>query len=390
MMQEGNQKHRNALGVYVHVPFCSSTCDFCAFYQERPSKKKIESYFISLEKEMQQVELSRAVDTVFIGGGTPGLLKPDELARLCSLINELGLKESPEWTIELAPNEVTPEKLSTLKEYGTNRISLGVQTFDPELMNELGRKHGPEKVYHAYDMIREKDFASVNLDLIFGMPGQSMQMWEADMKEAVKLKPNHLSTYCLTFEEDTALYYRLAKGDLSIDPEKEATFYELAWEFLPSNGYKQYEISNFAMDGFASIHNLNTWRMNEWIGFGPSACSQFKNKRWKNPSNLEKWSAGVENGFSRNDYEDFSNLSSHTLAEDAILFGLRMNEGINLDQIFDSFGVPAGEFKEVRLFFEKIVAENLAKETDGWITLTLAGRIRADAIAEHLPSARPA
>ena len=389
MMQEGNQKHRNALGVYVHVPFCSSTCDFCAFYQERPSKKKIESYFISLEKEIQQVELSRAVDTVFIGGGTPGLLKPDELASLCSLINELGLKESLEWTIELAPNEVTPEKLSVLKEHGVNRISLGVQTFDPELMNELGRKHGPEKVYKAYDLIREIDFESVNLDLIFGTPGQSLQMWEKDMEKAVKLKPDHLSTYCLTFEEDTALYYRLAKGDLSIDPEKEATFYELAWEFLPRNGYKQYEISNFAMDGFACEHNLNTWRMNEWIGFGPSACSQFKNKRWKNPSNLEKWSAGVENGFSLNDYEDFSNLSPHTLAEDAILFGLRMNQGVNLEQIFDSFGVPATEFKEVRLFFEKIMEENLAKETDGWITLTSTGRIRADAIAEHLPSARP-
>ena len=136
-MQEGNQKHPSTLGMYVHVPFCSSTCDFCAFYQERPSKKRIKSYFLSLKDEMLGHVQGVPFDTVFIGGGTPGLLKPEELDTLCTLIKELGLKKGVEWTIELAPNEVSSEKLSVLKNAGVSRISLGVQTFDAKLMLSL-------------------------------------------------------------------------------------------------------------------------------------------------------------------------------------------------------------------------------------------------------------
>ena len=180
---------------------------------------------------MMHTNLGFPVDTVFIGGGTPGILRPDELDRLCDLINGLGLKKEVEWTIELAPNEVTFDKLSVLKKGGVNRISLGVQTFDEKLMKDLWRRHGPEKVLRAYDLIRETDFKSVNLDLIFGIPNQTLNQWHADMEKAVELKPNHLSTYCLTFEEDTALYYRLANGELVIDPEREAAFYERAWDF---------------------------------------------------------------------------------------------------------------------------------------------------------------
>ena len=173
---------------------------------------------------MMHANLGFPVDTVFIGGGTPGILRPDELDRLCDLINGLGLKKEVEWTIELAPNEVTFDKLSVLKKGGVNRISLGVQTFDENLMQDLGRRHGPEKVLRAYDLIRETDFKSVNLDLIFGIPNQTLNQWHADMEKAVELKPNHLSTYCLTFEEDTALYYRLANGELVIDPEGRLPF----------------------------------------------------------------------------------------------------------------------------------------------------------------------
>ena len=386
MMQEGNQKYNHTLGVYVHVPFCSSTCDFCAFYQERPSKKKIESYFLGLECEMMHANLGFPVDTVFIGGGTPGILRPDELDRLCDLINGLGLKKEVEWTIELAPNEVTFDKLSVLKKGGVNRISLGVQTFDEKLMEDLGRRHGPEKVLRAYDLIRETDFKSVNLDLIFGIPNQTLNQWHADMEKAVELKPNHLSTYCLTFEEDTALYYRLANGELVIDPEREAAFYERAWDFLPSHGYLQYEVSNYAMDGYSCVHNLNTWKMNDWVGFGPSACSQYQMRRWKNPSNLEKWESGVRNGFSINDYDDFSDLSDQIIAEDAILFGLRMNQGIKLEEIFERFQLSEKYTEDLSRFFENIKKESLVNQLDGWTYLTNEGRIRADAIAAEIPA----
>ena len=329
--------------------------------------------------------MTRSIDTVFIGGGTPGILKPDELSRLCGLIEGLGLQDDAEWTIELAPNEVTAEKLSILKKCGVNRISLGVQTFDAKLMDALGRKHGPEKVFHAYDLIREADFKSVNLDLIFGIPHQTLEEWEADMEKAVDLEPNHISTYCLTFEEDTALYHRLAKGELSIDPEREATFYEYAWQYLPNRGYGQYEVSNYALDGFACVHNLNTWKMNEWVGFGPSACSQYQKKRWKNPSNLEIWEVGVRDGFSPNDYEDFSELTDESIAEDAILFGLRMNQGINLGEIAARFNLKQKYIDDLGQFFEKLLEEGLAIQRNEFISLTKDGRIRADAIAAELP-----
>ena len=384
-MNEGNQKYLNTFGVYVHVPFCSSTCDFCAFYQERPSKKKFETYFLSLEREMQKANINKKADTVFIGGGTPGILRSDELFRLCELINGLGLKENVEWTIELAPNEVTIEKLTVLKDAGVNRISLGVQTFDPKLMDDLGRKHGPEKVFHAYDLIRETNFNSVNLDLIFGIPHQSLEGWMSDMEQAVELQPQHLSTYCLTFEEDTALYHRLAKGELTIDIQREASFYEYAWDFLPRRGYKQYEVSNFALDGHACVHNQNTWTMNEWIGFGPSACSQYQFKRWKNPSDLDRWAIGVRDGFKTQDYEDFTELSNVILAEDAILFGLRMNQGINLREIAERFQLTEQYIDNLVNFFENLEKEGLAVQNQNWISLTQEGRIRTDAIAAELP-----
>jgi len=387
-MQEGNQKHASTLGMYVHVPFCSSTCDFCAFYQERPSKKRIKSYFLSLKDEMLRYMQGSPFDTVFIGGGTPGLLKPEELDTLCILIKELGLKKGAEWTIELAPNEVSSEKLSVLKNAGVNRISLGVQTFDAKLMDALGRKHGPDKVYKAYDLIQKTNFESVNLDLIFGIPGQSLAQWETDMMHAVDLKPNHLSTYCLTFEEDTALYAKLSAGEISIDPEREAEFYERAWSYLPHHGYKQYEISNFALDGYSCLHNLNTWKMNEWIGFGPSACSQYQNKRWKNPANLEKWESGVRAGFSSKDYDEFSELSEQTLAEDAILFGLRMNQGIKIYEIGQRFGLSRKSLNNLSEFFKCLIKENLAIEIDSSVCLTTEGRIRADAIAAEVPPLR--
>ena len=385
MMQEGNQKHNQSLGLYVHVPFCSSTCDFCAFYQERPSKKKIESYFLALSREMKQSKLTRLVDTVFIGGGTPGLLQPNELLELCKLIQGMGLASGVEWTIELAPNEVNPKKLSALKAGGVNRISLGVQTFDSKLMDDLGRKHGPKKVYQAYKNIRDAGFESVNLDLIFGIPHQTIEQWELDMAEAVRLKPDHISTYCLTFEEDTALYYRLAKGELSIDLDKEAQYYERAWNFLPTEGYKQYEVSNFALDGMACLHNLNTWNMNEWIGFGPSACSQIDYQRRKNPSNLEEWAAGIVKGFTNDQYDEFEQLTPIALAEDALLFGLRMNQGICLPKISDRFGLPRQSLDNINQFFEKLLVEGLAEKNDDWICLTQEGRVRADAIAAEMP-----
>ena len=222
MQVSNNQK----LGLYVHVPFCSTTCDFCAFYQERPSKKGFEQYFFALEKDFQTHPAQNVFSTVFIGGGTPGLLSSSQIKKLCTLIRGAGLEKNCEWTVEVAPNEINPQKLEVWIKGGVNRLSLGVQTFNQKFMNELGRNHDVPKALSAYEMVCRAGFESVNIDLLFGAPGQKLEDWRNDLKCAVDLNPDHISTYCLTFEEDTALFAKLAKGEIKIDLEREAKFYE--------------------------------------------------------------------------------------------------------------------------------------------------------------------
>ena len=329
---------------------------FGAFYQERPSKKGFNLFFNALQREIDHFSPDYSFSTIFIGGGTPGLLDSSQILRLGELINRQNLKENLEWSVEVAPSEVSIEKLESFKEIGITRISLGVQTFDSTLMTALGRLHDVSKALKAYSMIREVGFNSVNLDLIFGVPGQSIPMWEADLGRALALNPDHISTYCLTFEEDTALYVKLSEGKIKIDPDMEARFYDKTWELLPTNGYAQYEVSNFAREGHKCLHNLNTWAMNEWIGYGPSAASQVGGIRRKNFSNLKLWADQMERS-SNFEFEEHEKLKPEDFAFDAICFGLRMNDGIDLNEIGEKFGVAPHRFKKSFRLFTKLAVQ---------------------------------
>jgi len=383
-VQEKQETNVPALGLYVHVPFCSTTCDFCAFYQERPSKNAFDAFFLGLRSEFDRFPSDRSFSTVFVGGGTPGLLSSDQLEDLCRIIQNSGLSDDCEWSIEVAPSEITQEKLDVLADRGVTRISLGVQTFSSDMMKSLGRNHNVDKVFSAYSMIREKADFLVNLDLIFGAPGQTLDMWELDLMTAVELEPDHISTYCLTFEEDTAMYIRLSEGKVELDLDKEAEFYEKAWSLLPQFGYPQYEVSNFSKPGLTCLHNLNTWRMNEWIGYGPGASTQYKGVRRKNAANLQKWSDCMVNE-KRPAYEEYIAVKSGDLAEDAVLFGLRMNEGVNLNDLAKRFDLSSGDLDSVRTFFGKLTTEGLIEDVDGFSILTTDGRMRCDAIATEIP-----
>jgi oxygen-independent coproporphyrinogen III oxidase len=277
------------LGMYVHVPFCARTCDFCAFYQIKPSVEAIERYMTGMRAEAELVEWSAPVRTVFWGGGTPGLLSAEDLHRLGGIVRAHVGTELEEWTVEMTPTSVTDSRLEALKALGVTRISMGVQSFQPDLLDALGRQHTREKIFRAYDRIRKAGFRSVNLDLIFAIPGQDETAWLADIRQAVELAPDHLSTYCLTFEEDTALWVKLSQGKVKLDPEREAQLYERTWATLEASGYAQYEISNFAKPGHACKHNLDTWRMHQWVGLGPSAASQQGGWRGTNVSDLDVW-----------------------------------------------------------------------------------------------------
>lgn len=387
---------RSPLGLYVHVPFCASTCDFCAFYQTTPTRDGVEAYLDNVRRELALTRPRKAIDTVFWGGGTPGLLAPDDLRTLGGIVREFCGGAPAEWSVELAPASVTEARLAALREIGVTRVSMGVQSFSPDLLDALGRQHTVEQVHRAYERVRAANFASVNLDLMFALPGQDEAAWLADLRQAVALAPDHISTYCLTFEEDTKLWVKLSQGRVKLDPEHEARMYERTWDELEAAGYAQYEVSNFARPGHRCIHNLNTWRMHEWIGAGPSAAGQHDGARGANPADLEKWGAQVARGERMT--EDRVELTPALLAEDALVFGLRLNDGVSPAAIRARFAGVAGwdavDAELARLAENGLLeragtggaaaGEGGPAEAEDAVRLTRAGRLLADAVGSEL------
>lgn len=365
---------QSATALYLHVPFCASSCDFCSFYQEQPKRGEIDRYLSAIERELTLHPPGR-VETAFWGGGTPGLLPADDLRRLGYAMTKAAGQPS-EWSVELAPSSVRADKLAALKEIGVTRVSMGVQSFDDATLDALGRRHSPKQIMEAWELIEAAGFASRNLDLIFAIPGQDERRWTDDLHRAMALKPDHLSTYCLTFEEDTAMFVKLSQGKVKIDRELEAHLYRRTWETLAEQGYAQYETSNFAQAGHACRHNLITWEMGAWIGYGPSAASQWGGRRWTNPANLTQWWQGIE--ASQPVLEQVKDLGPADLLCDALVFGLRLNAGVNPSALAARFAtpLPAG----VHRLFTNLIEEGLMESTGDHFLLTGEGRLRADAV----------
>ncbi len=381
MEEQAKAEDAGALGLYVHVPFCASTCDFCAFYQVKPTADTIRGFIQCARAESALVGWERPLSTVFWGGGTPGLLSPRDLGRLAEVVHAIPGGASPaEWTVELAPASVTDARLGVLKAAGVTRISLGVQSFRPALLEALGRAHTRDQAYRAYERVRSAGFASVNLDLMFALPGQSESEWEDDIDEAVSLAPDHISTYCLTFEEDTALWVKLSQGRVRLDPENEARMYERTWERLGAAGYAQYEVSNFAREGHACAHNLNTWMMCEWVGLGPSAASQHRGRRGSNVADLGLWAERVGRGLRAT--EDVCELTQALLAEDALVFGLRMNAGVDLVPV--KARCPDAQWARVEALVGRLVEEGMARQDGSRVRLLPKGRLLADSVGSEI------
>ena len=365
---------QSATALYLHVPFCASSCDFCSFYQEQPKRGEIDRYLSAIEREMELHPPGR-VETAFWGGGTPGLLPAEDLLRLGKAMTKAA-GQPGEWSVELAPSSVRADKLAALKEIGVTRVSMGVQSFDDATLDALGRRHSPKQIMEAWELIEAAGFASRNLDLIFAIPGQDEKRWTDDLHRAMSLKPDHLSTYCLTFEEDTAMFVKLSQGKVKIDRELEAFLYRRTWETLAENGYAQYETSNFAQPGHACRHNLITWEMGSWIGYGPSAASQWGHVRWTNPANLDQWVKGIEAG--QPVREQAKALSARDLLCDALVFGLRLNEGVDPFALAERFETPLPQ--GVRELFADLIEEEIMELAGNRFRLNGEGRLRADAV----------
>ncbi|NBD37589.1 MAG: radical SAM family heme chaperone HemW [Verrucomicrobia bacterium] len=365
------------LGLYLHIPFCARCCDFCAFYQEAPKRAELDRYLDGMERSLASRPPDRPARTAFWGGGTPGLLPPADLERLGRAMVRANHGVVPEeWTVEMAPATVKAGRLDRLLAMGVNRISIGVQSFSARTLAALGRIHSTAQVEHALRTVREAGFANLNLDLMFAIPGQSIGDWEADLREAVAAGPAHLSCYCLTFEEDTALWLRLQRGETRRHSgEEEAAFYERSTLLLEEAGFRQYEISNFARPGHACRHNLNTWDMQEWLGYGPSASSQYRGWRWTEPPSLAAWLEGLQSG--KPACIDEQPLSPTLLAQDALIFGLRRNEGVDCAGLAARFGRLPSEWET---FAASLLEEGLAAAEGTRFRLTPRGRLLADRI----------
>jgi len=367
-----------ATALYLHVPFCASSCDFCSFYQEQPKRGEIDRFLATIEQELTLHPPGR-VETAFWGGGTPGLLPADDLRRLGEAMTRAA-GQPTEWTVELAPSSVRADKLAALKALGVTRVSMGVQSFDDATLDALGRRHSPKQIMEAWALIEAAGFASRNLDLIFAIPGQDERRWTEDLRRALELKPDHLSTYCLTFEEDTAMFVKLSQGKVKIDRELEARLYRGTWEQLEAAGYAQYETSNFARPGHACRHNLITWEMGSWIGYGPSAASQWNRRRWTNPANLDAWTKGIEAGAPV--LEQVKDLTAAELLCDALVFGLRLNAGVEPRALAARFATPLP--LRVESLFVDLADEGLLQFEGPRVRLTGEGRMRADAVGVEI------
>lgn len=368
--------------LYVHVPFCLRKCDYCAFYSVLFSPQQSLQYIESLKCEiiLRQLEAPLGVSSLFIGGGTPTALTSSQLDELLDVIHQhfsFPQRESnsqPEKTIEVNPGTVDLEKLKVLRSYGINRISLGVQSFNPILLKRVGRIHGVKEILESINLIRKEGFNNLNLDLIFGLPGQNLSDWQGTVKQAVNMSPEHLSIYALTLEEDTPLGRKYSEHarpeDLKSQPQLpdsdlQADMYEWAVDYLEEKGYERYEISNFAKLGFTSQHNLAYWQSEPYIGLGPGAVSCLEGIRTKNVEAITEYAELLELQTRPIDISETEDLTLKQRISEHMMLGLRTTKGVNLQTFSDKFGVS----------IQNIYGQIMANYIDSGVMLIKDGRL---------------
>lgn len=323
-----------AFGLYIHIPFCRGKCLYCDFNSYPKLEELHRPYLSALKREIELTKEKSAiprVTSVYFGGGTPTVYAADDLVELlCVCEKAFTFDPDAEITVEANPETIELSKLSELRRAGFNRISIGFQSLDDGLLEVLGRRHSRKEALEAYRSAREAGFENTNLDLIFGIEGQTLTSWQAALEEAVSLDPEHISTYCLELRRETSAL-REAPEDLQAD------MFELAIAFLTANGYRHYEISNFAREGCECRHNLNCWRNGEYLGLGAGAHSHLTNRRFSNLRLPSTYLAAINKG--ETTVEQDSLLSRREIMEEEVFLGLRLREGVDLAEFEDKFGL---------------------------------------------------
>lgn len=323
------------IGIYVHVPFCESKCDYCSFISFKSDDETKERYVFALIKEMEMYKQKLSdyiIDTIFIGGGTPSCLRSKAIKNILSYIyNNFNVDSCAEITIECNPNSITMDKLSEYKLAGVNRLSIGLQAYNNRLLKLIGRVHTVQDFDNAIKQARQVGFENINVDLLLGLPKQKMYDVMFELRHLVKLKIPHFSCYGLIVEDGTKLCQNLENNIYGLPKEETALkMYSYTLNFLKKHGINRYEVSNFAKTGFESKHNLKYWTMHDYIGFGLASHSFFEGERWENTSNLKEYFESVENKKIPIKNSEIETLES--LKEEYIMTGLRKQTGINLNE----------------------------------------------------------
>jgi oxygen-independent coproporphyrinogen III oxidase len=361
--------------LYVHIPFCPKICPYCSFYKEASDRNKTRPFLEAVLAEFAPWAERLRPGTIFFGGGTPTALSPAQLDFLLSGLRELlDFSAMEEWTFEMNPATVSLEKARMLREFGVNRVSMGVQAWQPELLETLGRVHSAGQARRSFEILREAGFTNLNMDLIFGVPGQTLSQWEESLEKTVALEPEHISAYCLTYEEDTEFFRLRQAGTFTEDEDSDAEFFLLTRDRLAAAGYEAYEISNFSRPGQRCAHNLAYWHGEDYLGLGPSAFSTVGTRRWRNIRDTSIYTASTLEGKTATDFRE--DVDEETRRAEQIAFGLRTADGVPMDWL------DAGKVS-------RILSAGLALEGSGSkLILTPAGRLLADEVAAELLAER--
>jgi oxygen-independent coproporphyrinogen-3 oxidase len=358
--------------LYVHIPFCARICPYCAFYKDLLDRSQTSRFCEAILRDLDQQRASFALSpqTIYFGGGTPTALTTSQLEFVLGGFQErLELSSLREWTMEANPGSVSARKAAILRKLGITRISLGVQSWDNELLKVLGREHNADQAEQSFHVLRSAGFSNINVDLMFGLPGQTIERWKLTLEKTIALQPDHISAYCLTYEEDTEFFVRHACGELHQDVDTDAEFFQTAMSILEAAGYEQYEISNYARPGFSSIHNRAYWAGEDYLGIGPSAFSTVGMRRWQNVCDYRSYSDRLFAGRSPRNASE--NLTSDMKRIERIALSLRTRDGIATSEL-ERFSEQTTE----------LVSLGLLRESNGNFILTRKGRKLSVSVTE--------
>ena len=365
--------------LYVHVPYCEQKCFYCAFNSKAGSGYDDRARFVdAVTTELLRRPNRRPLDTIYIGGGTPSVLEPVLLDRLLHAIAErAGLAEGYEWTVEVNPGTAVHAVMPVLAARGVNRVSMGVQSMDPRRLKEMGRLHSPSDVTEAVELVRRHGIRRFNLDLIYGQPHQSLNDWKRDLDEVLSFEPEHLSLYCLQYEDGTVWTDRRRRGLYeSQDEDLAADMFHAAVEATGAKGLRWYEVSNFSVPGAESLHNKVYWRNEDYEAVGPGAYGREGSVRWKEIEDIKAWTAAALDGHDVRAEEETLGPKEDYL--DLLTSGLRTREGVDLESIRRRTGIDVSD--SIQSHLNSTMEKGLAEREGSILRLTNEGVLVLDDI----------